>query len=392
MTTQVQQTAEGFPPVFRRETPAVPGTQVLQVVLSLSPGGTERLVVEMSRRLHQRHGMAVCCLDEPGAWAHELLQDGIRVTALGRQPGFSPRLGRRIATMASEEGATVVHCHHYSPFVYGTLARLWRRQLRIVFTEHGRTGDGPPSPKRRVANRMLALVPSGVYAVSEDLRRHMVAEGFPPDRVQVIRNGVPLGPAADDQARREGRRRLGARPDELLIGAVGRLDPVKDLRTLLLAFAELAVSLPHARLVLIGGGPERRTIEDAVARADFRDQVTMTGHRTDVRELLPGLDIYVNSSIFEGISLTILEAMAAGLPVVATRVGGTPEVVLDGSSGFLVPSREPRAIAAALRSCAADRARARAMGAAGRQRVIEEFSIDRMVRRYAAIYDELGGR
>src|SRR5438045_8558817 len=108
--------------------------QVLQVALSLAPGGTERLVLEMSRELHAEHGMAVCCLDEPGTWAEDLRREGIEVVALGRRPGFSPSLGRRVAAVAARVRADVVHCHHYSPFVYGLRARVWRPHLRLVFS------------------------------------------------------------------------------------------------------------------------------------------------------------------------------------------------------------------------------------------------------------------
>jgi L-malate glycosyltransferase len=371
--------------------PAVRRVQVLQVALTLAPGGTERLVVEMSRHLRAEHGMAVCCLDEPGAWAEDLRREGTEVVALGRQPGFSPSLGRRIAAVASRVEADVVHCHHYSPFVYGMLARLWRPRLRVVFTEHGRADDGPPSSKRRHVNRILARFPSHTYSVSEDLKRHMVAEGFPAGRVQVIRNGIAIGRAASPADRWEARRRLRSPADQFLIGAVGRLDRVKDLHTLLRAFRDFAASEPRARLVLVGEGPERTAIERGILDAGLDGRVTVTGYRADVRELLPAFDVYVSTSIFEGISLTILEAMAAGLPVVATCVGGTPEVVIDGTTGWLVPPRQPQAVAGAFQRCAADVHRMRVMGAEGRQRVTRQFSLDRMVEAYRGVYESLEG-
>src|SRR5439155_16681973 len=155
-------------------------------------------------------------------------------------------------------------------------------------------------------------------------------------------------------ARWEGRRRRGVQGDQFLIGAVGRLDPVKDLPALVSAFAAFAADQPKARLVLVGDGPERTAIARAIAAERLQGRVMLTGYRSDVRELLPALDVYVNTSIFEGISLTILEAMAAGLPVVATRVGGTPEVVVDGGTGWMVPARQPHAVASAFRRCAGD--------------------------------------
>ena len=367
------------------------GPQVMQVVLSLSPGGTERLVIELSKRLHGAHGMHVCCLDAPGAWADELTALGISVTALGRRPGFSPAVGRQIARTAAMHGATVLHCHQYSPFVYGTLARLWR-PMDVVFTEHGRFSDAPPSMKRQVANRLLSRVPSRVFSVSDDLRVHLTREGFPERQVQVILNGIPMSATPSPAARREARMRLGLEPEHVVIGSVARLDPVKDFPTLVRAFDDVHRVLPHSRLVIIGDGPERDRLEGEIARMGLTDSVILTGLRQDVPSLLPALDIFANSSIFEGVSLTVLEAMAAAVPVVATRVGGTPEVVVDGETGRLVPARDVQAMAEALLSIATDAGTAARLAAGGRRRAERHFSIERMVDQYAAVYRDSGGR
>jgi glycosyltransferase involved in cell wall biosynthesis len=363
------------------------GAQVLQVVLSLAPGGTERLVIELSRRLHDRHGMAVCCLDEPGLWAEELRQQGIAVTVLGRRPGFSPRLGGQIAAVAARHRAAVLHCHQYSPFIYGSLAGLGR-PLRVVFTEHGRLSDAPSSAKRRVANWLFGRLNCDVFAVSQDLKRSMVAEGFQARRIRVIWNGIDPGPGPRASDRISARERLGVRREDFLIGSVGRLDPVKDLLTLVAAFREAASSIPAARLVIVGDGSERAALETAIDRLGLQGRIMLTGVRSDVRQLLPAFDVYVNCSIFEGISLTILEAMASGLPVVATGVGGTPEIV-DSATGILVPPRNAARISDALRQLATASDVARSLGAAGRRRVEDSFSMDRMVREYSAVYDQM---
>jgi L-malate glycosyltransferase len=359
--------------------------RVLQVVLSLSPGGTERLVIELSRRLRGQHGMSVCCLDEPGAWAGELTSESISVTALRRRPGFAPEIGRRIADVARQEGATILHCHHYSPFIYGMIARWWH-PAHVIFTEHGRLHDGPPSPKRKLANRLFARMPAEVYAVSEDLRRHMIAEGFPGNRIRVVYNGIEIRRSPTEDDRRRARLALGLVPSDLVVGAVGRLDPVKDLPTLLSAFLRTVSELPNARLLLIGDGPERDHLQQLIDRDSLRDCVRLTGYRSDVRDLLPALDVYVNTSVFEGVSLTVLEAMASALPVVATRVGGTPEVVVDGMSGVLVEPRDPESVHAAVAALLRNGSRRRALGMAARVRVQSAFSIERMVEEYAAAY------
>lgn len=362
---------------------------VLQVVLTLTPGGTERLVIELSKRLADRFGMAVCCLDGDGAWAAELTSRGIDVVALNRQPGFRPSLGSRLAEMAARYRATVLHCHHYSPFVYGSLAALGRKHLHVVFTEHGRLSDGPPSRKRTIANQILGRLPAHVYAVSEDLKRHLSAEGFSRDRVRVIYNGIDPQQPPSLADRHQARRTLRLRPDAFVVGCVGRLDRVKDVAMLLDAFVRVRAGLPNAVLVVIGDGPERNRLHQVARQCELGDAVRFAGHRDDVRQLLPAFDVFINSSISEGVSLTILEAMAAALPVIATRVGGTPEVVDDEMTGLLVPARAPGPLAQTIHDLAHQPARRRSLGAEGRRRVESRFGLDHMIGQYVDVYESL---
>ena len=362
----------------------MPQPRVLQVVLSLNPGGTERLVVELARRLQDRAPAMVCCLDNAGAWARELEPHGIEVVALERGSGFRPMLGRRVADLARRHDATVIHAHHYSPFVYSCLSRVWRPGSRVVFTEHGRLSDTPPSAKRRLANRILARFPSRVFAVSEDLKRHLEGEGFAPDALEVIYNGIEVGPVPDAALRAEVRQTLGADAGTFVVGTIARLDPVKDLGTLIDAAATLRGVLPIA-VVIVGDGPERRSLEAEAKRLGIERDVRFLGHREDARRWLAGCDAYVNCSISEGVSLTILEAMAAALPIVATRVGGTPEVV-DAASGRLIPSRDARALSEALLQLARNPGVRAALGRSARQRLETRFTLERMVREYADVY------
>jgi glycosyltransferase involved in cell wall biosynthesis len=359
-------------------------SRVLQVVLSLDPGGTERLVIELVRRLHREIPMAVCCIDGPGAWAKGLIEDGLAVTALERRPGFQPSLGGRLAEVAWRHRASVLHCHHYSPFVYGCLAKIWRPSLRVLFTEHGRLTDSQPSQKRRWANRVLANCPAGVFAVSDDLKCHLREEGFPGARVETIYNGIDIGPAVSPALRDAVRHELGVEAGTLVIGTVARLDPVKDLGSLIRAMEQVVAKMP-ARLVIVGDGPERERLETAAEASTAAASIQFTGHQENARRWLAGCDVYVNSSVTEGVSLTILEAMAAGLPVIATQVGGTPEVV-DGTCGRLVPARNADALAGALGELASKPGLRAALGQAARERAIQRFSIERMVNEYRDRY------
>ena len=204
--------------------------KILQVVLSLNPGGTERLVVELVKRLRAELPMAVCCLDEDGSWGERLRREDVGVTALTRRDGFQPQLGRAIARIAARASGQ----RRALPSLLAVRLRVHRAAvvagLRIVFTEHGRLSDAPPSAKRRVANRVLSHAPREVVTVSADLKQHLVAEGFPAGKVDVIYNGIDVGAAP---RRRACARASGASSaiadDDVVVGTVARLDPVKDL-------------------------------------------------------------------------------------------------------------------------------------------------------------------
>jgi glycosyltransferase involved in cell wall biosynthesis len=359
---------------------------VLQVVLTLDTGGTERLVVEICRRLQRRFRMAVCTLDDAGVWAAGLAAEGIAVTSLQRRPGFRPSIGWRIAEIARRAGASVIHCHHYSPYVYGAIARPLVGRARLVFTEHGRLSDGPPSRKRRLVNPLLTRLGGDLFAVSSALRDSMVAEGFPPGRIGVVLNGIDPGAPASDADRRTARQKLQLCADALVVGTIARLNPVKDLGLLIRAFAALRQVQPRAVLVVVGDGEERQALAATAGELGLANAVRFLGQRDDARTLLPAFDLFANSSISEGISLTILEAMAANRAVVATRVGGTPEVIEDGHTGLLVPARDPDAFAGALIRLADDPAARRVLGSRARTAVATRFTIDRMVEDYARVY------
>jgi glycosyltransferase involved in cell wall biosynthesis len=365
--------------------------RVAQIVLSLAPGGTERLVLELVRRTRRVCDSLVICLDEEGAWGADLKKEGVSVLSLGRRAGFHPAIGWRIASAIRQHHADVLHCHQYTPFVYGTIAAALTGS-GLVFTEHGRLSDAPASIKRRLVNPVVGRLGGALFAVSDHLRTHMLAEGLPPSRVSVIWNGIDPGPAADPEARRAARRRLLLPMDAIVIGTAARLDPVKDLGTLLDAFKELSRVSPTARLVILGDGPERHTLAAHADALGVAQCVLFAGFREDVRDLLPAIDIFVNSSTSEGISLTILEAMAAALPVVATAVGGTPEVVIPHQTGLLVPARDPHGLAAALTDLSADAPRRRRYGSRGRERVLEHFTLDRMIADYVAQYERAARR
>lgn len=362
---------------------------ILYVVLSLAPGGAERCVIELAGRLRDRFRATICCLDERGAWASEAERLGIEVVALGRRPGFHPGLSRQLARVARETNTRILHCHQYSPFVYGALARLIDPRLRVIFTEHGRLSDASPSKKRRIANMVLGRLASGCYAVSEDLKRFLIAEGFAEARLHVVLNGIEPGESPSLSARAVSRQALGVGANRLIIGTVARLDPVKNLTMLIRAFGRMRGRCPSSTLAIVGDGQERGLLEAEANRLGLSESVHFIGHRSDARALLAGMDLFVNCSVTEGVSLTLLEAMAAGVPVVATGVGGNPEVVSHQQTGWLVPAGDDDALARALIELSESPNTRRQLADAAREDVERRFSIARVADTYAAIYQRV---
>jgi glycosyltransferase involved in cell wall biosynthesis len=180
-------------------------------------------------------------------------------------------------------------------------------------------------------------------------------------------------------------------PDALVFGTAARLDPVKGLGTLIDAFAKVRSEVSGARLLIVGDGPERDELVGRAAAHDLGDAVLFAGYRVNARGLLPACDVYVNSSVSEGLSLTILEAMAAELPVVATAVGGTPEVVSDGENGLLVLARDPDSLSRAMLTLARDERQRLRLAANGRAIVEARFTLDRMIDDYARAYCQAHG-
>ncbi|MCD6733538.1 MAG: glycosyltransferase [Burkholderiaceae bacterium] len=358
------------------------------VAHALNPGGTERLVIDMAIAFSSRFRVAVFCLDEPGAWAATLRSAGIPVHALWRQPGLDLSMAGRLATHLREFGADIVHAHQCSAWFYSALARLRHPAPRLVFEEHGRFYPEIDHPRRRFVNRILIRrLTHRFVAVSEDIRARLVRyEGLDAGQIEVVYNGVAPVPAFEPEARAQLRARLGLGADDFVVGTVGRFDPIKNLPMLVSAFEKVAKAQPRLRLLLVGDGPERTAIARRIDEAGLGGRAILTGHRDDARQLAQCLDLFVLASFSEGTSMALLEAMAAAVPVAVTRVGGNPEIVVDGQTGWVVPSDDVEALAAVLHQALARPDQGRKYGEAGRRRFEQRFTFAGMIEAYRSIY------
>ncbi len=354
--------------------------------------GAEVLVAEAVRRLRGRIDPVILCLDGVGPIGERLLAEGTPVVALGRRPGLDWRLPWRLAGELWRRRVDVVHAHQYTPFFYSALAKvLCGLGPRLIFTEHGRHYPDVVSSARRAVNRLaLRLLADDVNACCAFSATAVSrVEGFAPTPVGVIENGIEVGrygPAADRAALR---RTLGLDPGRRYVTCVARFHPVKDHAMLLRAFAAVAPRHPEADLLLAGDGPLREDLRRQAEAAGVAGRVHFLGVRGDVPDLLRAADVFALTSVSEAASLTVLEAMATGLPVVVTAVGGNPEMVRDGSEGLLVPRGDDKACAAALSRLLGDPELARRLGGAGRRRVEERYQLGQTIEGYYALYRRL---
>lgn len=351
-------------------------------------GGVEYLLVRTAAELDsQRFDVRYCNLFfEESTLVSALRERGAEVIAIGGS-GFLhvPGIFRALRDEITKGAYDIVHTHMLHATIVGqSAAAAAHAPVRIV-TRH--YTDQHLTLARRTAERFATRRATIVIAVSQAVRRNLLDAGVRDERIRVIHNGVDL--AALDSAPVAGTLPWpDAWNDALLIACTGNFIAYKGHRLLLHAFQEIVRSRPDARLVLIGEGPERAALQHLAARLGIADSVLMPGVREDVPALLRHCRIYVQPSLVESFGIAAAEAMASRLPVVATKVGGLPELVADGETGFLVEPGDPYALAKAVLALAADPARAVEMGKAGRARVESEFTLQRHVERTEAVYEE----
>jgi glycosyltransferase involved in cell wall biosynthesis len=363
--------------------------RVAFVVHVMQVAGAEVLVCETIARLGSRIEPVVFCLDQVGPLGDRLRQQGVPVIAFNRRPGMDWSLFGRIARDIRSRGIDVIHAHQYTPFFYSSVAaRLARPRPRVVFTEHGRHYPDIVSWKRRLGNRIVFdHLADSITAVCDFSARSLAEkDGFSASRISVIPNGIDLqryDAVADRAALRQ---RLGLDPARLYVIIVARFHPVKDHATLLDGFATVARQRPDVDLLLAGDGPLRPALEQRIAALGIASRVRLLGVRSDVADLLRAADIFTLSSVSEAASITLLEAMASGLPAVVTAVGGNPELVRDGVDGLLVPRGDADGFARAFLRLIDEPATRHAMGRSGTERVRAHFQMSTTIERYGALY------
>jgi len=361
--------------------------RVLTLLVGYGVGGAEQLILDTAPRLRALgFDLRSAALKGPGPLLPELEAQGVPSVALGARHRGDLAVVLRLAALLRKERIDILHSHLFLANLAGRIAgRL--AGVPVIFSGQHDT-DVWMRPHHRLIERWSARLADRVIACSEAVRAWEIGTiGQPPEKVTTLRNAI-VPPAEPSEAdRRSARAALGASSDDLLVGTLGRLfEPKKGLSVFIDAAAAVLQRVPRARFVLVGDGPARADLEARAARAGLGDRLRFAGGRRDVARLLSAYDLFVQPSIWEGFGLTLVEAMAVGLPVVATDVGGIPEIVRHGRDGILVPAGDAAALASAIAALLDDPARRSAFAAEGRHRARTEFHIDRLVAETAALY------
>lgn len=364
--------------------------KLLFVITGLALGGAETQLVRCAERLRARgHDVQVVTLLRPRAYVEELTQAGIPVHRLGVRTKLpDPRPVVRLVRLLRAWRPHIVHSYMVHANLLSRLARPLARVPVLVCSARSLNEGGR---FRELLYQLTDPLCDLTTQVSQaGVERYVRVGAVPRHKIRYVPNGVDTDvfkPSA------EARRRLRLEVDikgEFVWLAVGRLDVPKDYPTMIAAFAQVAGKHPDARLLIAGDGPLRFDLEAAVSRMDLGDRVQLLGNRRDVPDLMSAADGYAMSSAWEGMANVLLEASATGLPVVATDVGGNPEVVLDGVTGYLVPPKDPEALARAmLRIMDLSAEQRSAMSSAARNRIVAEFSLDHVVDLWEHLYREL---
>lgn len=366
--------------------PASAVRTILFLSTSSGPGGAERVISNLSASLDPARYRAILCLFRPGWIQANTESRGVRTYVIPTQGMFDWRWMLRFKRLLKDEHVKLIHAHEFDANVQGAFVATLCG-VPLVATVHGKNYFWEKL-RRRLAYQWVSRNATMV-AVSENLKQFIVEKvGVDSGHVKVVYNGVdalpPLRPADIDECRKE----LDLPTGDQIVGVVGNLYPVKGHQYLIAAIPAVLEKCPNTTFIFAGRGQLEAELKAQVQQLGIDGKVRFLGLRQDIPRILAVLDVFVLPSLSEGLSMAILEAMVAGKPVIATNVGGNPELVEDGQTGYLVPSQNSPTLTDRLISLLTNRERAIQFGRIGQLRAQGQFSLQTMVQKYQALYDQ----
>jgi sugar transferase (PEP-CTERM/EpsH1 system associated) len=362
--------------------------RVLHLIQGLEVGGLENIVVSLLKGLcRERYQPSICCYDSLGSLTQSL--DGtINIHYLKRKAGIDYMYPFKLASILKRENAQILHLHNSTAFFYGVIAGKIARVPAIVYTEHAR--DVFPNLKVRITDKILSFFTDRVTVVADYLKNNLIKyEWFNPSKIMTIYNGIDDSKFGIKSDSAEIKRELGIFRFNRIIGIVARLDPIKNHKNLIAAMQNVIKEFPDTVLLTIGDGPFKDELKSFVMECKLEKHIMFLGTRDDIPRLLSIIDVFVICSSSEGLPLTLLEAMAAGKPIVATYVGGIPEIIEHDIDGLLIPPHNTEALSDAIMKLLRNTEKARLLGIMAKRKFEKNFSLSLMVKKYEEVYESL---
>lgn len=361
--------------------------RVMHLITRLPVGGAERLLAGVVSHLDRdRYESVVCCIQDGGAVADEIAASGIPVITLDLMGhgGFDRRVVPALCDIIRRERIDLIHSHLYHANLYGRLAAS-RAGIAAVASVHNTYSRR--KWYRHLINWWLARKCAAVIAVSADIRDDILQhDHVPSQKVIVVPNGIDMQRVVSGLTRGEAKIRLGYAADVFLLGCVGRLEEQKGHAFLITALSALRTMYPQLRLAIAGDGRKRQALGEMAAQMGVADIVQFLGTRSDMADVLRAFDLYVMPSLWEGLSLAMLEAMAAELPVIISDVGGAAEVLGDDEFGIRVPPGDAEALALAIRQLIDSPSAREELATKARRRVADRYDAKAMIKKLEGIY------
>lgn len=359
---------------------------ILYLSTSSGPGGAERVISNLSASLDSSRYRAILCLFRPGWIQTHTESRGVRTYVIPTQGMFDWRWMLRFKRLLKDEHVDLIHAHEFDANVQGTFVAALSG-VPLVATVHGKNYFWE-KVRRRAAYRWVSRRATMV-AVSENLKQFIVEKvGVESEQVKVVYNGVDVFPPCGTDDVGQCRKELDLPTEHRVVGVVGNLYPVKGHQYLIASIPAVLAKCPKTTFIFAGRGQLEAELKDQAHQLGIDGHVRFLGLRQDIPRILAVLDVFVLPSLSEGLSMAILEAMVAGKPVIATDVGGNPELVEDGGTGCLVPPKDSQALADRLVFLLTNSARASQFGKNGQVRAQGRFSLQTMVQEYQTLYDQ----
>ncbi len=362
--------------------------KILHLTYHMGIGGTEQVIYQLVKNadVDLFDNTIVCLEGEVGPIGQQLQQSGTRFHVLDREPGFDTSLIKSVRELIKLENIDVVHCHQYTPYVYGVLAALFTR-AKVVFTEHGRFHPDRYSWKRRLVNPLLGLTTSSIVAISAATKDALAEyEWFKRRSIQVIYNGIEAKTQNIKATKVSQSNEFNLSDQHLVFGTITRFDTIKNLPMMVKAFATVYNQHPNARLLLVGDGDQKPDIEQLVDELNLTQAVVFTGFQTDTRKFMSMIDVYILSSFSEGTSMTLLEAMSFATCCVVTAVGGNIELIQNDINGIVVESDNTPQLSKALLRLVNDTGSRHRLGEEAKKTFEEKFALNHMIQSYQEVY------